>query len=273
MHTFCNPRGRAWTLLLGCAATVHAADWSDSAIGLKLGDRFGEPGISQPVEKAIIEYTYVSGDKLGKNLLVGQLLKSDSADPANSGGGGAQELYALYRRTLSLSGLSGQPVAFGPVKDVSLAGRYDVGAKNSPFAPSPRKLYGGVAFDLAVPKGYLELGLYAYHEDNHNGMVGKAVDFDTTYCVDAAWLIPLNLGWQAAWKGIFSQIGKKGADGFGTPTRPETLLHTELLFDLSHSGAKAGLAYEYWRNKFGSDPRVVPGSKANTLMLVAEQHF
>lgn len=263
----------ALAALLGQTLWAQAADWSNDSLGLKYSERFREPGISAPVTKTIVDFTHASGDQWGRNLLVAELLQSDGADPAAGGSVGAQEIYGFYRRTFSLSKLSGMPIAGGPVKDVSLVARFDRGAKNTQFAPAPRKLYAGASVDMAVDKGYLEVGAYAYRESNHNGIVGKAVDFRTAPCIDAAWSVPVHIGHGSEWRGIVSLIGAKGPDGFGNATRPETQFHTEFLTDLGHSGVKAGLAYELWRNKFGTDHRLVPGANYNTAMLVAEYHF
>ena len=51
------------------------------------------------------------------------------------------------------------------------------------------------------------------------------------------------------------------------------------MFDIGTlAGAKpkrfrAGLAYQYWRNKFGNDSRTIPGATARTPMLKAQYQF
>lgn len=260
--------------LLAHGAASHALEWSDNYIGLKVGNRFSEPGITPAIRKNIYEFTHISGDKLGKNLFVGQILESDSNDPAAGGTAGAQEFFGFYRRSFSLSKLTGSSMAFGPVKDVSLVGRFDRGTKNIQFAPAARKLMAGVAFDLAVPKGYAEASIYAYHEKNYNGIVGKNVNFDTTVRVDLNWGIPVNLGIPVEWRGGLAVTGKKGHDGFGNATKPETRLYTELLAPISAlPGLMVGVGYEMWRNKYGANQKAVPGAKQDGLLLVAEYHF
>lgn len=260
--------------LLTIGVSAQALEWSDNSIGVKLGNRFAEPGIVEPINKKIWEFVHVSGDKLGNNLLVGQFYESNRADLAAGGGQGASEFFGFYRRTFSLSKLSGQSTAFGPVKDVSLAMRFDRGTKNISFAAAARKTMAGVAFDFAVPKGYLTTTVYAYQEKNYNGIVGKEVNFDTTYRVDTNWSIPLEVGAPAHWNGGLSLIGPKGNDGFGNATKRETRLYTELLWDVGHnSGLKMGIGYELWRNKYGANQSVVSGARQNTPVLIAEYHF
>lgn len=263
----------AATLLGHCAAS-HALEWSDNSIGLKVGNRFSEPGIAQPIRKSIYEFVHVSGDKLGKNLVVGQVLQSDGNDPAAGGTTGAQEFFGFYRRSFSLSRLSGRPMAFGPVKDVSLVGRFDRGPKNIQFAPAARKVMAGVSLDFAMPKGFAEASFYAYHEKNYNGIVGQEVNFDTTMRTDFVWAVPFDLGIPVEWRGGLAVTGKKGNDGFGNATKTETRLYTELLVPVSvMPGLMVGVAYEMWRNKYGANQNAIPGAKQNTALLVTEYHF
>lgn len=260
--------------LLAHSVTSHALEWSDNSLGLKVGNRFSEPGITPAIGKTIYEFVHVSGDTMGKNLLVGQVLQSDSNDPAAGGGTGAQEFFGFYRRTFSLSKLTGHSMAFGPVKDVSLAGRFDRGTKNIQFAAAARKVMAGVSFDFDVPKGYVEASLYAYSEKNYNGIVGQEVNFDTTMRADVNWAIPFTLGAPVEWRGGLTVVGKKGNDGFGNATKPEARLYTELLTPVGGvRGLMVGVAYEVWRNKYGANQKTIPGAKQRTPMLVAEYHF
>ena len=263
----------AYACLVAAGPSARALDWSDNSIGVKYGHRWAEPGISEPIQKTIYEFVHVSGDKLGTNLVVSQVLMSNGADPAAGGGEGAQEFYGFYRRTLSLSKLTGSTMAFGPIKDVSLAARLERVTKNISFAPSARKILAGLSADLAVPKGYAQLNLYAYNERNYNGFTGKSVKFDTTYRADIQWGIPFEAGLPLEWRGGLAVIGTKGKDGFGNDTKTETRLYTELLTDIGSTGLKAGVAYEWWRNKYGADAALIPGAKQSTPQLVAEYHF
>lgn len=262
--------------LLAHAVTSHALEWSDNSLGVKIGERFSEPGISPAIGKTIYEFVHVSGDKLGKNLVVGQILQSDrdGNDPAAGGGTAAQEFFGFYRRTFSLSKLTGHSIAFGPVKDVSVVGRFDRDTKNIQFAPAARKFMAGVGLDFDVPKGYVEASLYAYQEKNYNGYTGQDVNFDTAMRVDVNWGIPFSLGVPVEWRGGLAVIGPKGKDGFGNATATETRLYTELMLPLgSQPGLMVGVAFELWRNKYGADENLVPGARQNAPQLVAEYHF
>jgi hypothetical protein len=251
-------------------AAAHAADWSDTSVGLRLGNHFAEPGLTPKIAKTIFNFTTINGDKLGTNLIVGDVLLSDNKDPAAGGGGGAQEFYGFYQRTFSLNALTGSK-GFGFFKDLSLVGRGDLSAKNTTFAPRVRKLRFGIAADLPVPAGFWNVGVQAYHETNHNGIVGKEVHFDTAAALTSVWSIPI--AGIASFGGFLDIVGPKGKDGFGGQTKTETLFRATLLADLGKTGLKAGVGLEYWANKFGNNAKLVPGSKVTTPMLLAEYHF
>ena len=89
------------------SASANAANWSDDSVGLRYVSDQSEPGVSHKVAKNVMNFTHVSGDNLGTNFFTIDLLKSNSADPSNAGPGGAQEWYGFYKRTFSLSALTG----------------------------------------------------------------------------------------------------------------------------------------------------------------------
>ena len=264
----------------------HAVEWSENIIGLRTGSTFSEPATaSGNIGKNIYSFTHVSGDKLGKNLVVGEVLQSTKNDTASGGVGQATEFYGLYRRTFSFSKMTGKAVGFGPIKDVSLVGRVDMQTKNVDFAPRARKIIGGVSFDFDVPKGFVESGIYLYNETNHYfvsrgpvlaPLTGN-VSFKNTYMLDTSWLIPFNLGVPAKWTGSLTYTGAKGKDGPGNDTKPETRLFTSVMFDIgTNTGFAVGVGFEAWRNKYGNAPATTPvaGSTShNTALLLAEYRF
>jgi len=81
---------------------ASAADWSDTFVGYRQSSKFQEPGAATDIRKDILSFTHVSGYKYGSNFFTSDFLMSDDKDPANGGGGGAQEVYAVYRHQLSL---------------------------------------------------------------------------------------------------------------------------------------------------------------------------
>ena len=263
------------TLIAGYLVTgVEAAAWSDTYVGYRYGDKFHEPCCSKTdIRKDIFSLTHVSGYQYGINFLTADFLRSDKNDPAK-GGGGAQEVYALYRHQLLLSPVSGKSLAFGPIKEVALTAGFDLNSKNDAFAPRVRKFVLGPTLKFDVP-GFFDVSLLYRTELNHNGIVGKSVEFDPTYGVSLAWGIPIK-SINAKFDGFLNYIGRKGKDGFGFETKAETLARAYLMFDVCNLAGKpqtfyAGVGYEYWNNKFGGNAN--NDGKTNAPMLALEIHF
>jgi len=259
----------ALALLVAAALPLAAADWSDTFIGYRTGTQFREPGIDGTVKKNIVQLGHVSGWAYGTNFFNVDMLMSDRNDPTASGNSGANEVYALYRGSLSLGKLTKTDLGFGPVRDISLTAGFDFNAKDNAFASKKRFLVAGPTFHFKVPAGFFDLGLLACHEQNYNGIVGRSVDFKTTYYLTAAWGIPFQMGEVGAeFKGYANYEGAKGKDGFGVETKPETLANLSLMFDISPLfGTKkkvyVGPGFEYWNNKFGGPNHDGPAPATN----------
>jgi len=265
----------AVSLLLAAPASALAADWSDTFAGYRVGTKFHEPCCgTTDIRKDILSLTHVSGYKYGLNFFTADFLMSDDNDPAANGGGGAQEVYAVYRHQLSIGAVSGKSLAFGPIKDIAFTIGGDFNSKNDAFAPRVRKMVFGPTFKFAVP-GFLDVSLLYRTEQNHNGIVGSSVQFDPTYGVSIAWGIPIK-AINSKFDGFLDYIGPKGQDGFGFDTKAETLARAYLMYDIGSLAGKAGtfyigVGYEYWNNKFGGNPNNY--GKTNAPMLAAEAHF
>jgi hypothetical protein len=255
------------------AASAHAADWSDTAVQLRYGTNFAEPGIGTGIRKTVVNLTHVSGDRLGTNLFVGDLLMSDDKDPAAGSTSGAQEFYGLYQRTFSINALAHRKGGFGFAKDLSILTRVDLSSKNHAFASAVRKLRVGLTASLPVGAGFWDAGINIYKERHHNGIVGRWVTMKAVPEIATAWAVPVMAG--ATFRGYASLLAPRGRDGFGVETKSEFHGEAHLMFDIGGSGSgwKAGVGYEYWRNKFGVDARTTPGAKASTPLLLAEYHF
>jgi nucleoside-specific outer membrane channel protein Tsx len=273
----------ALALLAAAVLPLSAADWSDTFIGYRTSDKFREPGIDGTLHKDIIQLNHVSGWAYGTNFLNVDMLMSDKGDPAANGKTGANEVYVVYRTALSLGKVSGKDLGFGPVRDISITGGFDFNSKDNDFASKKRFLVFGPTLNFKAGSGFFDLGLWACHEQNYNGIVGKSVDYNTTYTVTAAWGVPFQVGpVGATFKGYANYIGAKGKDGFGVETKPETLSNLSLLFDISPMfGTKkkvyVGPGFEYWNNKFGGQNSDAPAPATNQRvtapMLQAEIHF
>jgi hypothetical protein len=291
------------TILVATAAIVGnsalAADWSDTYIGYRYGTDYREPFNPNDIHKNILSLTHASGYKYGSNFFNVDMLHSDSKDLANGGGGGANEVYVVYRTTLSGSAVLGKPLKYwGVIRDIGLTAGFDFNAKDDQFSARVRKTALGPKISFDVP-GFWDVAVVWRTEHNHNwfatgsgfggaGCVSSStsvcnpdVHFKDTVALESAWLIPFGqLGIPAKFQGFLNYIGEKGKDGVGAQTKPETLLEVALMFDLgSLAGYKdtvfAGVGYQYWRNKFGNDSSQDPtgGSTARVPQLELEWHF
>ncbi len=275
-----------WNTAKFCMATIltsglafspmaSAADWSDTFAGYRVGDKFREPGSgTTDIHKNILSLTHVSGYKYGSNFFMADFLMSDDKDPAVGGGGGAQEVYAVYRHQLSMGAVSGNSLAFGPIKNIAITAGFDLNSKNDAFGSRVRKFVIGPTFKFDVP-GFFDASLLYRTEQNHNGIVGNSVTFDPTYGINLAWGIPLK-SINSKIDGFLDYIGPKGKDGFGFETKAETLARIYLMYDIGSLAGKpstfyAGIGYEYWNNKFGGNPSNF--GKTSAPMLALEAHF
>lgn len=263
------------TLASVASSAAMAADWSDTSMGISYGSDYREPGVNGDIAKTVLNLTHASGYKYGSNFFSVDILKSDSKDPAAGVGNtdGAVELYAVYRNQLSISAVSGKKLAYGPVRDFSLTTGFDLGTKNTAFASRPLKIVIGPTLNFAVENGFLDLGLFAYHETNNNGIVGHSVTFKSTYQLSTAWSKAFELGLPAVFKGYVCHTGPKGNNGFGVATGAETVAHALLMFDIGSLGGKKGAIYagfgvDHFTNKFGEK-----GVNQTTPIAQLEVHF
>ncbi|QNM94809.1 hypothetical protein [Chitinimonas koreensis] len=276
--------------LAASTGIARAADWSDTWLGYRYGTGYYMPGgkgadmAEKKTRLNTVSLSHASGYKYGSNFFNVDFLMSDSNDPSGgTGSDGAQEIYAVYRHTLSLSKVSGDKIAFGPVRDVGITAGFNMGSKNNQIGARPRVLVLGPTLSFDVP-GFFDVGLYASRETNHNGILclppncsGNKVSFDTAYMLSAAWGIPLGPG---SFKGFLTQTGKKGKDGFAAETGTETLLEAAYMLDLGALGVgpkgtwHAGVGYQYWKNKYGVVSDAFTTSKTTrTPQLQLEAHF
>lgn len=275
----------------GLANAVHAADWSDTAISWRYGQRFREPYNPSDIQKNIIALTHASASKYGSDYFNIDLLMSDKNDPASlTQDEGAQEAYVVYRHTLDLGALSGKDLRFGAVKDVGMVLGFDWNTKNDVgYNSRKRMLVAGPTLMWDVP-GFLSTGVQLLHESNAPSgafppisLVRGRYTYDNHWMFSASWGIPLPEQWASGWalEGYLEFIGAKGRDEIGNPTGAETNLDTQLMYDIgSRFGQpknrfRIGAEYQFWNNKFGNTAQTTGnrGQRASTPMVRAEYHF
>lgn len=273
-------------LALALAPAAWAFEWSDTSLSLRYGTRFAEPFESNDIHKRIVNLSHADGYAYGTNFFSADYLMSDDRDPSSPGSdSGAHEVYVVYRHTLDLGKISGNSLAFGPVRGVGLTAGFDWNTKtDAGYNSRKRMLVAGPTLMMDVP-GFLNVSLLALWESNapYNGYTGVHTPryrYDTHPMLNLAWGIPLG-GTSLSFDGFANFIGSKGKDEFGNDTKPETDIDMELMYDISpwvsakaHT-LKLGVEYEYWKNKFGNDAGgpAGDGAFAKTPMVRAEYHF
>ncbi|TFW27741.1 outer envelope protein [Massilia horti] len=274
----------AIALLAGGTAASQAADWSDTSIGYRTGNRFAEPFNTNDISKNILNLNHASGYKYGTNFFNVDMLLSDKNDPSAKGStNGAHEVYIVYRNTVDLGKVTGTPIQFGPVRGVGLTAGFDLNTKtDAGYNSKKRMLVAGPTVMFDVP-GMLNVSLLALWESNAPYSTFTQVStpryrYDTHPMLSAAWGIPLG-STGLSLEGYANFIAAKGKNEFGKDTAPETNIDVQLMYDVSHffdakpKTLRVGLAYQYWKNKFGNDSSTVPGATARTPMIRADYHF
>jgi len=272
---------------LGLCGLAHAADWSDTSLGYRYGQKFAEPYGPNDISKSIFSLTHASGYKYGTNYLNVDLLLADDKDPSAPGAKtGSQEAYVVYRHTLDFSKISGTPLAFGPVRSVGATLGFDWNTKSDAgYNSKKRMLVAGPTLMFDVP-GFLNTSVMAIFESNapYNAYTQTSVPryhYKTHWMLSNAWAIPFNVGIPLSFEGYANYIGSKGKDEFGGDTRPETHVDMQIMYDISGVAGtpkntfKIGVEYEYWKNKFGNYDHgpAGPGATAKTPMVRLEYHF
>ena len=286
---------------LGAASTSASAfDWYDNSLSYMYGSKFRESYIpfnrnlpDVNIKKNIFNFTHVSGDKLGGNLISIDYLKSDSNDPADASSKGATDYYIVAQRTFSMSAMTGTPWKLGFIKDVSIMAGIDLSSKNTTFGAKTWRPKIGPQIALDVPNGFWNMSLVYQREDNRCGtctFAGQTTypDFGSYGGFETGWGVGIG-SLPLKFSGVLTYYAKKGNNGDTSPTGPETFLQTKLLYDVgSHFTKKntvlVGLGYRYWKNQFGNTVTPtgypfggaglpVPGNKTSVPMFVLEWHL
>lgn len=271
------------------APAVQAADWSDTSIGFRTGNKFAEPFGSNDIKKNIINLTHASGYKYGTNFFNADFLMSDSKDPSSAGSSdGAHEVYIVYRHTLDLGAVTGSSFKYGPMRGLGLTAGFDANTKtDAGYNSKKRMLVLGPTVMFDVP-GFLNVSLLLLKESNapYNTFTNTSTPrytYKTHPMLTASWAIPVSQSIPLTFEGYANFIASKGDNEFGGDTKAETNIDMQLMYDVStlfgsKNKFKVGIEYQYWKNKFGNPTTARgagagPGATAKTPMIRAEYHF
>ncbi|MCC6070260.1 outer envelope protein [Massilia sp. GCM10020059] len=269
------------------SASAQAADWSDTSISWRAGNKFAEPFNPQDIKKNIFALTHASGYKYGSNFFNVDLLQSDENDPGSlTQDEGAQEAYVVYRHTVDFGKVRGSDIKFGKVRGVGATFGFDWNAKNDVgYNSRKRMLVAGPTLMWDVP-GFLNTSILVLHESNApSGAFAPISNVNGRYTYDvhpmfnAAWGIPLSE--RVSFEGYLNWIASKGKDEVGNDTGVETNIDMQVMYDVgtlmgyAKNKFRIGIEYQYWRNKFGNTAATTGGNGyvAKTPMVRAEYHF
>ncbi|MEA2738324.1 MAG: hypothetical protein QOH05_1631 [Acetobacteraceae bacterium] len=281
----------AATLVAGATQAYAQGNFSDTSIGFRDGwtqsNVGGNPQTARDVNKAIVNLGHFDVWDYGSNFFNVDILFSDGNEPANNSSAGSTEFYAVYRGQFSPDKLFGLNTAFGPFSAINIEIGGDAETENTQFAPAKKLLVAGPHFHLALPAGFLNIGVPISKEWNHNGFSGcpsacgrgGPVDFDPTPEFEFVWLYPLSFtGLPLDFRGFMNIVLPKGKDGFGANTYTEILARPQLQLDIGsmlfHKPHKPDVyfAVELWEHKFGASSKTA-GSEEVAPEFGIEYHF
>ena len=172
------------------------------------------------------------------------------------GGDDHKSTYFELSPRLSLGEISGQKLAFGPVKDVLISTTWE--GNNDDFSSFDNFLYG-VGFDLAIPYfQYANVNFYRANNektaDDYQMTIAYALPFKVStedFVVDGF------LDWSTAEKDHASELNwtTQYKWNVGKHISPETRLYL-------------GIEHSVWNNKFG-----IKGSDENNVSALVKYHF
>ena len=274
---------------------AHAQGFSDTSMGVRDGPWVSNPGGgkgSRDVNKIIVNVGHFDVWDYGSNFFNVDILFSNANEPANNSAGGSTELYGVYRGQLSPDKIFGLNTKFGPFSAINFEFGGDAETENTAFAPDKKLIVVGPNFNIAMPAGFLNIGVHVSKEWNNNGIAGglaaqglpgfhTPVNFHATPEFEFVWLYPLAFtGLPLDFRGFMNIVAPKGKDGFGNQTAWEVLARPQLQLDVGKlMGLKSNkiytyLALELWQNKFGNKSDTTPGGTEEvTPMIGIEYHF
>jgi len=274
------------------ATQARAQGFSDSWIGVRDGTTISNPGEEKGgrnVNKIIANGGYFNAGDYGSNFFNVDVLFSNANEPANNSAGGSTEFYAVYRGQFSPDKFLGVNTKFGPFSAINFEIGGDAEAENTQFAPDKKLIVAGPNFHIALPAGFLNIGVHVAHEWNNNGICtdgcmkgGGPISFDTTGEFEIVWLYPLTFtGLPLDFRGFTNIVLPKGKNGFGQQTATEVLARPQINLDIGSlafnkpSKLYAYFQVELWNNKFGNDHSLPgnPGMQEVSPVFGIEYHF
>lgn len=262
------------------------------------------------VPKNVVNVFHADSWAYGTNLISLDILTSGSQDPAGDKRRpfkdyGATEIYLIYRGVLSFNKIFDTETFAIPgfVKDVGLSFGADINTKDTYFDAEKRAGTFGLSFAFDVPAGFVNLKVQGYKDFSRNGFAGngptpgipgngavpgfdyshfRSVEFKLTPEFEITYTIPLPFtGLPLSLAGFNTIILPKGR--YGTINQNDTQLEfasqTNLVLDVGQllagtpNRVEVFAGFQYWRNKFGADPRRTINTEEKALIAGVAYHL
>ncbi|WP_448547875.1 hypothetical protein [Thalassotalea fusca] len=254
---------------------LSAETWSTTEIHFQHGEleRVGTGGTS---DSTVITFQHAGGWEYGDNFFFVDHSRHNVNNNANFPVEDSSEFYGEWYSTFSFSAMSGNKVAFGPVKDVGFVAGFN-------FAPEVDSywLLPGFKFSLDLPGfAFAQIAVTSYiHQGggSETSSVFTIVDEESSYMVDFSWAYPFKLG-NTSWsiEGHLEYIdGREQTNNFGTTEleswvlfQPQIRLDVGELMIGKANRLFVGIEYQYWKNRLGEK-----GTDDNAAQLLAVWRF
>jgi hypothetical protein len=239
-----------------------------------------DTGKAANIQRHALEMTHLQFWSKGSNFADLMVSQSNMAEPASGGASGATEFYLIWRSNIGLNEIShSSTFRKGPLRDVAVEFGTNLETKNSAYSPAEKTLYIGPNLQMAMPRGYLNVGLHLRKEWNHEAVLGKTDDYDPNFNIEPTWLVPLAIGKvHLAYSGFAEYNTAKGKDSFGSETKPEFLIRSAVSVDLGALLFKKSQLMDlngglwYWHNEYGK-PSSDPGAEQTTPIVGITFHL
>jgi nucleoside-specific outer membrane channel protein Tsx len=247
----------AITLSLLCLANSVSAEtlWSDNSISyLKNVDDFQ---VLENDDVDVITFEHASGHNWGDVFFFVDRITASK----DSNNGKYEETYGEASARLSLSYVTGNKLAIGPIKDLFIAGTYEHDTGNSDgfgFGFNNQLLGFGAAWDV---KGFNYLDSNVYYANND--------DTDNDYQLTVAWGYPIAIGDHDVMVDGFFDWSSAADDH-----KADFHFNPQVRLDVGKYFGKAkffevGIEYSYWHNKFGINGI----DNENTVSAIVKVHL
>ena len=258
------------------SSNVAAEIWSKTEIQLQAFGELERVGTGGTADTTIITFQHAGGWEYGDNFFFVDHSRHSVNNNASFSVEDSSEFYGEWYSNFSLGAITGNKVAFGPVKDIGIVAGFN-------FAPEVDSTWilPGVRFSLDLPGfAFAKIDVTGFiHQGGGSASspVFTVVDEDSSFMIDFSWAYPFKMG-STSWtiEGHLEYInGRTQTNNFGTTELESWILfQPQIRMDLGEAlGNKAGnlflgVEYQYWKNKLGEK-----GTDDNAAQLLAVWRF